>query len=190
MIARMHEIGQNGRGSALAGYRHTPESGNWNVSLSLKRELFVFFRRFGFTFREVFREWRRWGWPTLHVVRPVSSASLGYGNNRQQEEAMPRLDVARGDESVFVRLDSLGMNMKREDVRVEFFDGVMMLSGMCPVEGEEGNGGRWETFFYNVSIPPGITDGDAQIEFRDGSLEVRVVSPMSSASGQEELEAV
>lgn len=188
MIARMHEIGQNGRGSALAGYSHSPESGNWNVSLSLKRELLVFFRRFGFTFREVFREWRRWGWPTLHVVRPVSSASLGYGNNCQKEEAMPRLDVARGDESVLVRLEALGMNMKREDVRVEFFDGVMMLSGMCPVEEEKESGGRWETFFYNVSIPKGISGGDAQIEFRDGKLEVKVASPQSS--GLEPLEAI
>ncbi len=188
MIARMHEIGQNGRESALVGYGRGPESGNWNVSLSLKRELLVFFRRFGFTFREVFREWRRWGWPTLHVVRPVSSASLGYGNNCQKEEAMPRLDVARGDESVFVRLDALGMNMKREDVRVEFFDGVMMLSGMCPVEEDKESGGRWETFFYNVSIPKGMNGCDAQIEFRDGSLEVRVVSSLSS--GLERLEAI
>lgn len=85
---------------------------------------------------------------------------------------MPRIDVARHEGSVVVRLNAQGM--RPEDIRVEFFDGILMLSGVCAVM-DEGEAGRRETFFHNVTLPAGITADDAQIEFYDNAMEVKIL---------------
>lgn len=184
MIAELHDIRPGMEGSFLStgSQNQAGEIETWSVTVSLRRELLIFFRRFGLTFRSVLREWLRWGWPTIRPLNVVSSASTVFGTKYfMMEEAMPHLDVARQEGSVVVRLNARGV--KREDVRVEFFDGVLMLSGVCMVA-DEGEIGRRETFFHNVTLPAGITAGNAQIRFQDDALEVSITIPRPQESGE------
>lgn len=204
MIAELQNLQSDiqrtlGRTLRLAGgSSRDGEVQKWDVRLPFKTEFHVFTRRLGITFRDVFQEWRRWGWPitssitSISALSIVSNLSIPFGDidaptttSSNRYDASPNVDVIRRDEQVFVRLHAPGL--RREDIRVEFFDGVLMLKGTCAGTQQghtDGEIGKKSTFFYNVTLPAGITVDNAQIELGEDGLGITILLP--GKQGREE----
>jgi HSP20 family protein len=97
----------------------------------------------------------------------------------------PVIDVFERDNRMVTKADLPGV--KKEDLKVEVFDGHLAISGerKSEVEEKKQNFYRSEreygTFYRMVPLPEGVKLEDVKANFADGVLEVSVPLPKESA---------
>jgi HSP20 family protein len=94
---------------------------------------------------------------------------------------MPAMDLVETDDHFVLRADLPGM--KQDDVKIEYDDGTLTVSGERKAEHESKNEGYYRverafgTFSRSLTLPQGIDPEAVTASFADGVLEVRVPKP-------------
>lgn len=109
----------------------------------------------------------------------------GFRNGPRTETAAwwPELDVFEKDNMLVAKVDLPGV--KKEDVKIEFVDGQLTISGerKHEVEEKKDNYYRCEretgSFFRTIPLPEGIKAEQVTANFTDGVLEVKVPLPVA-----------
>lgn len=100
----------------------------------------------------------------------------------------PELDVFEKDNALVARVDLPGV--KKEDVKIEFVDGELTISGerRHEVEEKKENYYRCEretgSFFRTIPLPHGVEAGHVKATFADGVLEVTLPLPAAKPAAQ------
>jgi HSP20 family protein len=100
------------------------------------------------------------------------------------KEWFPEIDVFERDNTLVTKVDLPGL--KKEEVKVEVVEGVLIISGERANEVKEGkdNYYRCERTFGNftrtVPLPEGVTYKDVKANFFNGVLEVIVPLPVKA----------
>ena len=88
----------------------------------------------------------------------------------------PAIDIAEDENSMMVSVELPGM--KKEDVTIEFENGVLSIKGEKRIESEK-KGKSWHrierrygAFSRSMTLPPSVSTEGAQAEFKDGVLEI------------------
>jgi HSP20 family protein len=107
------------------------------------------------------------------------STTLGLG--REMGSWWPAVEVKEQDGSLVVSADLPGMN--RDDVKVEIDDQNLIIHGERKRQHEEKRGGwhrserSYGQFYRAIPLPEGTHGEQAQAQFKDGVLEVKVPLP-------------
>jgi HSP20 family protein len=94
---------------------------------------------------------------------------------------MPAMDLVETDDHFVLRADLPGM--KEEDVKIEFEDGTLTVSGDRKAEHESKNEGYYRverafgSFSRSLTLPQGINPEAVTASFNNGVLEVRIPKP-------------
>jgi HSP20 family protein len=94
---------------------------------------------------------------------------------------IPAMDLVEEDQHYVLRADLPGV--KEEDVKVEFEDHVLTISGERRSSSEERKEGyqrlerAYGTFTRSLTLPDGVDAEAIEASFEDGVLEVRVPKP-------------
>jgi len=94
---------------------------------------------------------------------------------------MPAMDLVETDESFILRADLPGMS--EEDIKVEFEDGTLTVSGERKAEHESRNEGYYRVerafgaFSRSLTLPQGVDPESVSASFDRGVLEVKVPKP-------------
>jgi HSP20 family protein len=94
---------------------------------------------------------------------------------------MPAMDLVETDEHFILRADLPGMT--EEDIKIEFEDGTLTVSGERKAEHEARNEGYYRVerafgaFSRSLTLPQGIDPAAVSASFDRGVLEVRVPKP-------------
>jgi HSP20 family protein len=94
---------------------------------------------------------------------------------------MPAMDLVETDEHFVLRGDLPGMS--EEDIKIEFEDGTLTVSGERKAEHESGNEGYYRverafgSFSRSLTLPQGIDPEAVTANFDRGVLEVRIPKP-------------
>ena len=94
---------------------------------------------------------------------------------------MPAMDLVETGESFVLRADLPGLS--EEDVKIEFEDGTLTVSGERKAEHESGNEGYYRveravgSFSRSLTLPQGVDPESVTASFDRGVLEVRVPKP-------------
>jgi HSP20 family protein len=95
---------------------------------------------------------------------------------------LPQIDVFERDKQLVTKVDLPGL--KKEDVKVEFNDGYLTISGERKTEMDEKDGEfyrcerEYGSFYRAVPLPEGVKFDDVKASFADGVLEVSVPLPV------------
>lgn len=147
-------------------------SGRKETSLApIRRDPFTALREMTSELERMFDEpfWGTFRWPSRVFAGPRAA---GWS---------PEIDVFEKDNRLFVKVDLPGM--KKDDVKVEFADGQLVVSGERKSEAEEKKESfyrcerEYGSFYRSVPVPEGVTFEDIQATFSDGVLEVSVPLP-------------
>ena len=94
---------------------------------------------------------------------------------------MPAMDLVETDEHFILRADLPGMS--EEDIKIEFEDGTLTVSGERKVEHKAENEGYYRverafgSFSRSLTLPQGIDPEAVAASFDSGVLEVRIPKP-------------
>jgi HSP20 family protein len=94
---------------------------------------------------------------------------------------MPAMDLVETEDHFVLRADLPGM--KEEDVKIEFEDGTLTVSGERKAEHESKNEGYYRverafgSFSRSLTLPQGIDPEAVTANFNSGVLEVRIPKP-------------
>jgi HSP20 family protein len=94
---------------------------------------------------------------------------------------MPAMDLVETDESFVLRADLPGLS--EEDIKIEFEDGTLTVSGDRKAEHESKNEGYYRVerafgaFSRSLTLPQGIDPEAVTASFDRGVLEVRIPKP-------------
>jgi HSP20 family protein len=94
---------------------------------------------------------------------------------------MPAMDLVETDEHFVLRADLPGMS--EEDIKIEFEDGTLTVSGERKAEHETKNEGYYRVerafgaFSRSLTLPKGIDAEAVSASFDRGVLEIRVPKP-------------
>src|ERR1044071_5654383 len=94
---------------------------------------------------------------------------------------MPAMDLVETEESFVLRADLPGMT--EDDVKIEFEDGTLTVSGERKAEHESKNEGYYRverafgSFSRSLTLPQGVDPESVTAKFENGVLEVRVPKP-------------
>jgi HSP20 family protein len=94
---------------------------------------------------------------------------------------MPAMDLVETEDHFVLRADLPGM--KEEDVKIEFEDGTLTVSGERKAEHESKNEGYYRverafgSFARSLTLPQGIDPEAVTASFNNGVLEVRIPKP-------------
>jgi HSP20 family protein len=94
---------------------------------------------------------------------------------------VPSMDLVETDEHFVLRADLPGMS--EDDVKIEFEDGTLTVSGERKAEHEEGKEGYYRVerafgaFSRSLTLPKGINAEAVTANFDRGVLEVRIPKP-------------
>jgi HSP20 family protein len=103
------------------------------------------------------------------------------GNGSTMRRWVPSMDLVETDEHFVLRADLPGMS--QDDIKIEFEDGTLTVSGERKAEHEEGREGYYRverafgTFSRSLTLPRGIDAGAVSANFDRGVLEVRIPKP-------------
>jgi len=112
---------------------------------------------------------------------------------------MPAMDLVETEDSFVLRADLPGM--KEDDVKIEFEDGTLTVSGERKAEHEESNEGfhrverSFGSFSRSLTLPQGIDPEAVTASFDRGVLEIRIPKPEQrkprkiAIGGQDAIEA-
>jgi HSP20 family protein len=93
----------------------------------------------------------------------------------------PQVETFRRGDNLVVRADLPGL--KKEDVNVEFDNGMLTISGERRSEREDDQGDYYRSertygqFYRAIQLPEGISDNQCDASFKDGVLEVTLPMP-------------
>jgi HSP20 family protein len=124
----------------------------------------------------------------------------GPGNGGAARRWMPAMDLVETKDDFVLRADLPGMT--EDDVKIEFEDGTLTISGDRKSEHETKNEGYYRveraygSFSRSLTLPQGVDPERVSASFDKGVLEVRVPKPEErkprrieiGASGQNTLE--
>jgi HSP20 family protein len=94
---------------------------------------------------------------------------------------MPAMDLVETEDNFVLRADLPGM--KEDDVKIEFEDGTLTVSGERKAEHESKNEGYYRverafgSFSRSLTLPQGIDPEAVTASFNNGVLEVRIPKP-------------
>jgi len=94
---------------------------------------------------------------------------------------MPAMDLVETEDSFVLRADLPGM--KEDDVKIEFEDGTLTVSGERKAEHETKNEGYYRverafgSFSRSLTLPQGVDAEAVTANFENGVLEVRIPKP-------------
>jgi len=94
---------------------------------------------------------------------------------------MPAMDLVETDDHFVLRADLPGMT--EDDVKIEFDDGTLTVSGERKAEHESKNEGYYRverafgSFSRSLTLPQGIDAEAVTANFENGVLEVRIPKP-------------
>ena len=94
---------------------------------------------------------------------------------------MPAMDLVETEDHFVLRADLPGM--KEDDVKIEFEDGTLTISGERKAEHESKNEGYYRVerafgaFSRSLTLPQGIDPEAVTASFNNGVLEVRIPKP-------------
>ena len=126
---------------------------------------FAVLRQFTGDFDRLFDPFGSFRWPAL----PAFPTPEGVG-------WAPQIDVFERDHHLITKIDLPGL--KKEDVKVEVADGMLVISGDRKIESEEKKDNVYRSersygsFYRAVPLPDGLKLEDVKATFRDGVLEV------------------
>jgi HSP20 family protein len=110
--------------------------------------------------------------------QPVSQPTSSAGPRRQW---IPAMDLVETDDAFVLRADLPGLT--GDEVKIEFEENVLTISGERQTQREQGTDGyhRTErasgTFARSLTLPRGIDADRIEANFADGVLEVRIPRP-------------
>jgi HSP20 family protein len=124
----------------------------------------------------------------------------GPGNGGAGRRWMPAMDLVETQDDFVLRADLPGMT--EDDVKIEFEDGTLTISGERKSEHETKNEGYYRveraygSFSRSLTLPQGVDPERVSASFDKGVLEVRVPKPEErkprrieiGASGQKTIE--
>jgi HSP20 family protein len=108
----------------------------------------------------------------------------GPGNGGTLRRWMPAMDLVEAGDHFVLRADLPGMS--EEDIKIEFEDGTLTVSGERKTEHEEREQGYYRverafgTFSRSLTLPKGIDADGVSAQFDRGVLEVRIPKPEES----------
>lgn len=91
---------------------------------------------------------------------------------------MPVVDIEEKDDTYIIHAELPGV--RREDIQVEYHDGLLIIRGEKKFEHEENRRGfhrierAYGSFHRNFQIPEEIRDEDIRAEFHDGILDLQL----------------
>jgi HSP20 family protein len=109
------------------------------------------------------------------------AGSGGGGNGGSIRHWIPAMDLVETKQHFVLRADLPGLS--EGDVKVEFEDNVLTISGERKAEHEEQREGYYRIerasgrFARSLTLPDGVDAGSIEATFREGVLEVRVPKP-------------
>jgi HSP20 family protein len=114
----------------------------------------------------------------------------GDGDGYQNAVWMPLTDIYENNDNFFLKVDLPGIN--KEDVKINFTDGQLTISGerKQETESKEGKFHRVERsygkYYRSFTLPKKIQEDKIDAEFKNGQLTVRI--PKSEEAKPRELE--
>jgi HSP20 family protein len=134
------------------------------------------------------------------LFNTVFDAPTPGNGNTTLRRWMPPMDLVETDEHFVLRADLPGLG--EDDVKIEFEDGTLTISGERRAEHESKNEGYYRverafgTFSRSLTLPKGIDPEAVSASFDRGVLEVRIPKPeerkprrIEIAGGQKTIEA-
>jgi HSP20 family protein len=103
------------------------------------------------------------------------------GNGGALRRWMPAMDLVETDDHFVLRADLPGMS--EDDVKIEFEDGTLTVSGERQAEHESKNEGYYRverafgSFSRSLTLPQGVDPNAVTARFDRGVLEVRIPKP-------------
>jgi HSP20 family protein len=103
------------------------------------------------------------------------------GNGGTLRRWMPAMDLVESGDHFVLRADLPGMS--EEDVKIEFEDGTLTVSGERKAEHEEREEGYYRVerafgaFSRSLTLPKGIDADGVSAQFDRGVLEIRIPKP-------------
>jgi HSP20 family protein len=103
------------------------------------------------------------------------------GNGGALRRWMPPMDLVESGDEFVLRADLPGMS--QEDVKIEFEDGTLTVSGERKAEHEEREEGYYRverafgSFSRSLTLPKGINADAVSASFDRGVLEIRIPKP-------------
>lgn len=104
----------------------------------------------------------------------------------------PQVEVSQEGNDIVICADLPGL--KKDDVQVEFDDGMLTIEGERRQEREESEGGYRRTersygrFYRVIPLPEGVDVEAAKANMRDGVLEIRIPAPQRKQSRRLEIQ--
>ena len=105
---------------------------------------------------------------------------------------IPEIDVFEKDGRLVTKIDLPGL--KKEDVKVEINEGLLVISGVRTTEAEDKKEGFYRceraygSFYRTVPLPEGVKADNVKATFLDGVLEVSVPMPVQAAPVAQKIE--
>jgi HSP20 family protein len=103
----------------------------------------------------------------------------------------PQVETFRRGDKLVIRADLPGL--RKEDVRVEIDDDVLMISGERSEDHEEERDDVYRServygrFYRGIPLPEGCTAEQCEASFKDGVLEVRIPVPKTTDSARKQI---
>jgi HSP20 family protein len=103
------------------------------------------------------------------------------GNSGSLRRWMPAMDLVETDDRFVLRADLPGLD--EEDIKIEFEDGTLTVSGERKAEHEAKNEGYYRverafgSFSRSLTLPQGIDPEAVTASFNRGVLEIRIPKP-------------
>jgi HSP20 family protein len=105
------------------------------------------------------------------------------GNDAAGRRWIPAMDLVEGEDSYLLRADLPGLT--EDDVKLEYEDDVLTVSGERKTERQERKGGyvRYERasglFSRSLTLPAGVDANSIEASFANGVLEVKIPKPVA-----------
>ncbi|MDR3610913.1 MAG: Hsp20/alpha crystallin family protein [Ignavibacteriaceae bacterium] len=121
---------------------------------------------------------------------------LGFGeSDRENEEFenavwMPLTDILEDDNQYYLNIDLPGI--KKEDVKINYTNGQLSISGERKMESEEKNTKyhraerSYGKYYRSFTLPQKIKENEINAEFKDGQLKISI--PKSEEAKPKQLE--
>jgi HSP20 family protein len=181
--ARTSERG-DGHGGVLAKRGSATPAPVWSEPLPMMRrfaeEMESFFGNFGFG-HSFWAPW--WGLSRSHTPARSAGSAIAWS---------PQVEVFQRGDRLVNRADLPGMT--RDDIHVEVTDGAVTIQGERSQEHEEQREGYFHSersygsFFRRIPLPEGARVDQADANFRDGVLEVKLPVPHREAERARRIE--
>jgi HSP20 family protein len=121
-------------------------------------------------------------WGLVPFGSPVSRLLEENGGHRTSEEPdrllTPLVEASQDERGVLVSAELPGL--KKEDVRIQVEDGVLVISGEKPAPAEKKTRDwhrmerRYGPFYRAIALPSCVNPDKAEAEFQDGVLHIRL----------------